>query len=228
MIGIYKITNNITNKIYIGQSGRLEGRLSNHKRQAFDKNHKQYNWELYKDIKEYGKENFSFEIIETIDITDIEEKWIQHFVSKGHKMYNKNLLPKTNSQNHLRKFDDEKIKEIIKLLKENKISNIKIAKLFKCSPSLIDDINNGKKYKQEDIQYPIRDFKAIGSNNHNALYTDDEVNIIRQEYVNNDIGTLFKKYGKNKNKDVFSRMVRGKTYTHLPIYNKNNKSWTNQ
>lgn len=42
MIGIYKITNNITNKIYIGQSGRLEGRLSNHKRQAFDKNHKQY------------------------------------------------------------------------------------------------------------------------------------------------------------------------------------------
>ena len=51
---------------------------------------------------------------------------------------------------------------------------------------------------------------------------------IREEYVNNDISTLFTKYGKNKNKDVFSRMVRGKTYNHLPIYDKSNKSWTNQ
>ena len=228
MIGIYKITNNITNKIYIGQSGRIEGRLNNHKRQAFDVNHKQYNWELYEDIRNYGEENFTFEIVETIDITDIEEKWIQKYVKEGYDMYNKNLNPKTNSQSQLKKFTDNDIKAIIKLLKENKISNIKISKQFNCSSSLIDDINNGKKYKQDDEKYPIRDFKAIGSNNHNALYTDKEVNKIRQEYVNNDIGTLFKKYGKNKNKDVFSRMVRGRTYNHLPIYNKKNNSWTNQ
>jgi hypothetical protein len=143
-------------------------------------------------------------------------------------MYNKNLKPKTNSQSHLKKFNNDEIANIIKLLKENKISNIKIAKQFNCSPSLIDDINNGKKYRQENESYPIRDYKAIGSNNHNALYTDEEVIKIREEYVNNSIGTLFKKYGKNKNQDVFSRMVRGKTYNHLPIYNKDTQSWTNQ
>lgn len=228
MIGIYKITNNITNKIYIGQSGRVEGRLGNHKRQAYDINHKQYDWELYQDIRKYGEDNFTFEIVETIDITDIEEKWIQKFVKEGYEMYNKNLKPKTNSQGHLKKFNNSEIANIIKLLKENKISNIKIAKQFNCSPSLIDDINNGKKYKQENESYPIRDYKAIGSNNHNALYTDEEVIKIREEYVNNSIGTLFKKYGKNKNQDVFSRMVRGKTYNHLPIYNKDTQSWTNQ
>ena len=51
MIGIYKITNNITGKVYIGQSGAVEHRWGNHKRTATSPNYKQYN----KDVPVYSK-----------------------------------------------------------------------------------------------------------------------------------------------------------------------------
>ena len=83
MIGIYKITNTITGKNYIGQSGRIENRLASHKKAAYNKKHKQYNDELYQDIRENGIDNFSFEILELISINDIEEKWIQQAVKNN-------------------------------------------------------------------------------------------------------------------------------------------------
>jgi group I intron endonuclease len=63
MIGIYKITNKITGKSYIGQSVNIETRWSQHKSvsrsyETLDGN------ELHKDILELGVENFSFEVIE--------------------------------------------------------------------------------------------------------------------------------------------------------------------
>ena len=58
MIGIYKITNKITGEFYIGQSGRLENRLNAHRQRAFNENNHDYNSPLYKNIREYGIENF--------------------------------------------------------------------------------------------------------------------------------------------------------------------------
>lgn len=62
MIGIYKITNNINNKVYIGQSINIEKRWREHKRRAFVQN-KEYNKYLYNAFRKYGLDNFSFEII---------------------------------------------------------------------------------------------------------------------------------------------------------------------
>ena len=63
MTGIYKITNLINNKIYIGQSVDIKKRWATHKRQAFIKG-KEYDKYLYRAIRKYGIDNFSFEIIE--------------------------------------------------------------------------------------------------------------------------------------------------------------------
>ena len=62
MIGIYKITNTINNKVYIGQSIDIAKRWREHKRRAFVQN-KEYNKYLYNAFRKYGLENFSFEII---------------------------------------------------------------------------------------------------------------------------------------------------------------------
>lgn len=61
MIGIYKITNNVNHKTYIGQSVEVEERIKEHKRIPFRENRPTYNYPLYKEMREYGLENFSFE-----------------------------------------------------------------------------------------------------------------------------------------------------------------------
>jgi group I intron endonuclease len=226
VIGIYKITNKITGKYYIGQSGRLENRLSNHKKIAFLPNHKQYNDELYIDIREYGVENFAFEILETINITESEEKWIQKELLSSSNTYNKNLNPHTDYSNYLRKFSDEELFEIINLLKENKLSNIKIAEMFNCSSSTIDNINNGITYIKEDIKYPIRQYAlSIGENNPNSLYTDKEIIELRKLYINDSIRSLYEKSDKRMCYHSFERILIGMTYKHLPVYKKRQKCW---
>ena len=47
MHSVYKITNLINQKIYIGSSIRVEKRWKQHKIDAFNSNNKKYNYPLY-------------------------------------------------------------------------------------------------------------------------------------------------------------------------------------
>lgn len=81
MIGIYKIENKITKKVYIGQSTDIEKRWKDH-----INNYKtsRYNYAIYRAMNKYGIENFSFEILEECDINQLsirEKYWIQYFDS---------------------------------------------------------------------------------------------------------------------------------------------------
>lgn len=76
--GIYKITNNVNNKVYIGQSINCHSRWNMHYYSAFHYNSQQH---LYKAMRKYGFNNFSFEVIkETYDL----DYWERFFI----KMYN--------------------------------------------------------------------------------------------------------------------------------------------
>lgn len=61
MVGIYKITNNVNGKVYIGQSVDVESRLRSHKRDLI--NNKHYNARLQADFNLFGREAFVSEII---------------------------------------------------------------------------------------------------------------------------------------------------------------------
>lgn len=63
MIGIYKITNNINGKVYIGQSININKRWKEHKRRSQIPN-KQYEKYLYRAFRKYGLDNFTFEVLE--------------------------------------------------------------------------------------------------------------------------------------------------------------------
>lgn len=78
MTGIYKITNTINNKCYIGQAVDIEKRLREHQigRKARTNTH------LSNAIKKYGIENFTFETLEECSIEELDEReifWINYF-----------------------------------------------------------------------------------------------------------------------------------------------------
>lgn len=67
MIGIYKITNKINNKTYIGQSKDIQRRWKQHINNSKNIKHSSYFNPLYVDFRKYGIENFDFEILQTFE-----------------------------------------------------------------------------------------------------------------------------------------------------------------
>ena len=78
---IYKITNDINDKIYIGQtSGTLEERFKQHKKKINSDDRKTF--PLYNAMRKYGVEHFSIEMIEQTDnLQEREQYWIKFFDS---------------------------------------------------------------------------------------------------------------------------------------------------
>lgn len=85
---IYKITNNINGKVYIGQTiGTIEKRFNEHKRDAI----KGCQYSLHRAMRKYGIDNFSVEEIEqclTEALDDREQYWISFYDSyyQGYNM----------------------------------------------------------------------------------------------------------------------------------------------
>lgn len=105
-IGIYKITNLLTGQSYIGQSADLAQRRRDHfKYSARDSRPV----ELHHDIFKYGKENFSFRIIDecsAVELDEHEEFWIKYYKEcLAYKLYNISMKAKP--------FDDINVKKIV-------------------------------------------------------------------------------------------------------------------
>lgn len=93
--GIYKITNLINGKIYIGKSLNIKARFwahkSYYKTNAPSKNNKYWHNKLYTAMREFGIENFSFEVIEECNSEDLNQReiyWIDYYNSynEGYNM----------------------------------------------------------------------------------------------------------------------------------------------
>lgn len=82
-IGIYKITNTESNKVYIGQSLDLKRRMAKHIQALRNKNHT--NQHLQLSFNEYGEDSFKFEIVEVLaEVTLLDERemyWIDYYRS---------------------------------------------------------------------------------------------------------------------------------------------------
>jgi group I intron endonuclease len=86
---IYKITNIVTGKIYIGQTDKsIQNRFKKHISDALARRNNMY---LHKSIRKYGEESFSIEIIEEVPISQLNEKetfYINHYDAFGENGYN--------------------------------------------------------------------------------------------------------------------------------------------
>ena len=80
MRGIYKITNKINGKFYIGQSSDIETRYYNH---FYELNHNTHcNKHLQNAWNKYGENNFSFEIIYECDKNDDLNNLEKYYITK--------------------------------------------------------------------------------------------------------------------------------------------------
>lgn len=164
MYYIYCYTNLINQKKYVGQTNNITRRKAEHKYSATHPADKDYNSLFHKKMREYGSDNFSFEILEKIDTEDLnyvderEIYWIQQKNSyvKNNQGYNLTFGGQGNLKRQPRKLSYEEIDEIFDLLLNTEIPQKYIAKQYNVSESSINKINKGIRYKREDITYPIR------------------------------------------------------------------------
>lgn len=92
--GIYRITNLVNNKVYIGQSIDLWTRINEGYLQKLpkDKCHNRY---LQRAWNKYGKDNFRFEVVEYVDIHNLDDRetyWISKHKACNNK-FGYNMQP---------------------------------------------------------------------------------------------------------------------------------------
>lgn len=158
MIGIYKITNLINNKVYIGLSTNIKERWRAHRSRPFQKKSHQYNYYLYRAIRKYGLENFSFEVVEECQKEELGEKeiyWINYYHSNDEQFgYNRTSggeQARTSS-----KITEDEAKEIQEYLLYSKMSQADLGEKYNISQRSISYINTGTTWYNPNLNYPLR------------------------------------------------------------------------
>lgn len=82
MVGIYKITNNVNGNFYIGKSVDIERRFAEHKTPKAVGNDI-----LHEDMRNFGNENFSFDILEECKEEELNAKEL-HYIKSLNPFYN--------------------------------------------------------------------------------------------------------------------------------------------
>ena len=152
---IYKFTNQLNNKIYIGQTTTsMEDRLKKHLNQLDD------NTYFHRAIQKYGIENFSLEIVDDNiplnELDDREKYWIKitdAYYTSG-KGYNLTKGGRWGTSSQLICGSAEE--DIKNLIKDSELTFKQIGDMYGVSLSCISDINRGKTFFEESIEYPIR------------------------------------------------------------------------
>lgn len=91
MIGIYKITNKVNKKSYIGQSINIQKRIHQHFWKATCVKDISYHSALHSAIRKYGANNFQTEIIQECSVEEIDEKqkyYIKYYNTLSPNGYN--------------------------------------------------------------------------------------------------------------------------------------------
>jgi len=177
---IYKITNKLNQKVYIGQTNNLERRKSEHFR-CLEKNKI-----LYEAIKKYGKENFTFECIEDLcsDYNEKEKYWINYYRSyigfDDCKGYNETLGGeeppiKYGEANNQCIHSDKIVNLVISYLLDTNLSVKEIAKITGYTNTAIRRINNGELRKKDNLIYPLRKEISFISLNERAKLIIEEL-----------------------------------------------------
>lgn len=237
---IYKITNQINNKIYIGLTTcSLEYRWARHITESKNINNTKH---LYKAMRKYGIENFTIEKIdETNDFKELgklERYYIHKYNSTNPKIgYNLTHGGESNQYdgNPSAKITVSDVIQIREIYAMWELSLSECWKIYsdRLSYSGFQKIWDGASwqgimdwvYSDKNIEIHNQQKANSGSKNGNSLYSDDEVIMFRKYYVNHTLQETYDKYGNKSNSKVSFRQVLDRTYSYLPFYKKNKKQW---
>lgn len=234
MQGIYKFTNKINNKVYIGKADNLEERFKSHKRNYNNENLPDYNTKFYRALRKYGFENFEYEVVEsnsgwteeTLNQKEIE--YISLYMATE-ETFGYNIQKGGNNTAVPRKLNESQVLLIKEQLISSSITMRDLANQYNVSESMISMINSGKAWVTiGPADFPLRKNTFVnnqGSSNPQAKFTDREVIEIRLMYVDKQLNDIYELY---KNRCSFSEMKKicyGVQFQHLPVYKKRQKQW---
>lgn len=155
---IYIITNDINNKVYIGQSNNPQYRFSQHCRNNED------NSLIDLAIQKYGKIHFTMSILEG-PIKNYNEREMYYIIKYNSLRPNGyNILEGGNEPPLFKGIEHpearfksiQELEQIVSDLKFTTNSIREIAKKFNVSTSCVSDINLGNTYYNAKLEYPLR------------------------------------------------------------------------
>lgn len=203
--GIYKITNLIDGKVYIGQTINYNRRVKAHiaklKKQTHHNEHLQRAWNLY------GEDSFSFEFILECSVSNLDKLEIAKIEEYDCVRTGYNLV---DGGQKFRNFSPELRAKMSKALKGRVFSE--------SHKRNISAAQKGKVIKKESIDKTRARKKAnmshVGQKNHNALISDKVAKrIIVELYENKPVQYLVLKY--ETTQDTIYNLMYNKSYTHI-------------
>ena len=159
--GIYKITNKINGKVYIGQSVDIERRWKEHRQRPFNSNSKQYESPLYRAIRKHGLDNFTFQVVEEglpSELNDKETYWINYYDSYSNGY---NLTLGGDTSEHNAKLTHEQINKIKNYLIHTTKTQQEIADEFGVCQKMIFLIDKGQAWLDPKLSYPLRNKQEV-------------------------------------------------------------------
>lgn len=166
MQGIYVITNKINGYAYIGQSTDIDKRWYNHKSVYKNKSAHEYNYPLYKDMRKFGIDNFDIKIIEKVENKDLLLKKEHYWINLLKPKYNQTIG--ISYQCVEESLNLEQVREIQDLLMSDKnVSHVKLSKIYNVHKDTIRDINVGRTWHDDNLNYPLHKSKFYYGNEKN-------------------------------------------------------------
>lgn len=147
MQGIYKFTNKINGKIYIGQSVNLNNRYKQHISNYNNPSSSMYNTKFYRALRKYGLENFDYDIIEHSNYftrDELNQKEIYYIEKYDSYQNGYNMNKGGNYTSGPKKLTDEQAHEIQNILITTRMTFEEISKKYCIQISTISYINNGQ------------------------------------------------------------------------------------
>lgn len=205
---IYVITNKVNGKQYVGQSVHPEKRWWEHKNRAKSRYD---DLPIHLAIAKYGEDNFNFDILEWTDDYDNREiqtiKELNTIAPNGYNISSGGNCNVMIGEEHPRNtLSDLTLLNIIKDLKESKMSDREIARKYNTTDKIVADVNHGYAHKKDNISYPIR--RKIGLQKLSVAQADEIIELLKNTTMSYQ--ELANKYGISKG--VIYHINKGLTF----------------
>ena len=236
---IYKITNIINLKLYIGLTTvALEERWRGHKSAA----NSGINRHLYNSMRYYGIDNFKIEEIDCArTIQELGEK--ERYYIKLYETQNPDKGYNLTAGGERNQYDANpracltleeviQIREIYSMCElsckecweifKNKISFSAFQKVWEGTTwkGILSEV-----YTSEAVAIQKTKKSLPGEKNPNSILTNEEVLRIRKYYSTHTLNETYEKFGKNYRSKVSFRGIIDRGYSNIPMYSKINKNW---
>ncbi len=236
---IYKITNTINLKLYMGLTTvSLKERWSGHRAAANNGT----NRHLYNSMRYYGIDKFKIEEIDQAktlqELGEKERYYIKLYETQNpDKGYNLTAGGERNQYDanpRARLSLDEviQVREIYSMCElsckdcweiyKDKISFSAFQKVWEGTTwkGVLDEV-----YTSEALSIHKTKTALPGERNPNSILSNEEVLEIRKYYSTHTLNETFEKFGKNHKSKVSFRGIIDKGYSQIPMYSKINKIW---